>query len=244
MKWLSSLLLLLLALVLGAFVLLYERNQPTSEEAAGRAKRLFDMKAQDIRWIELDRDGTLARFEREKPAGTKAAAGKGGTAKAGEANSDEGKAADAGGGRERWRMARPVADRADGFFVDSLAGHLADLESRRVFDAASPPPPDDQTGLSPPRFRFVFDAGKGPVTLLAGREAPATGGIFLRVQKKPGSAGPGTYLVGRELVSGLDRPVQEWRDRSLFDFVAIDLSEATVARPAGTLRFRRQGEFA
>ena len=243
MKWRSSLLLVTIALFLGGFILFYERKRPTSEETESSAKRLFDFKSDEIRWIEIDRDGTLERFEREKSTLPEPRSGSAPSAKREET------AGSFGGSSKKWMMVKPAKDKADGFLVDSLADRLSGLESKRALDTPAAAPPEDQAGLSPPRFRIRFDAGKGPVSLLAGREAPATGGVYFRIDKEPASAGGGasrqrarTYLVGRELVGSLDRSPAEWREKQLIDVAALDLGEATVVRPAGTLRFRRQGE--
>jgi len=204
MKWISTLLLLALALLLGAIVLFYERKQPSSEEAGSRAKRLFDLEGADVRWISVDRDGTLARFERVKPS---------------------------------WKMIAPVADRADAYLLDSLANKLCALESKRVLDASSPPPPDTEAGFAPPRALVRMEAGSGPIAIVVGRDAPATGALYLRVTGRKE-----TYLVDRYIGQDLERPIQDWRDRILLDATPLDLEGARLTRPSGTLRFRRQGE--
>jgi len=230
MKWVSTLILLVAALVLFAFVFFWERKQPTSEEAAAREKRLFTFEEKDVRWIELDHDGTAVRFERA--AGTKAAA----PAVASPLPSASAHPAGDADASSGWRMVRPLQDRADDDLVNGLARKIAELAAIRTFDAGSRVPSDADAGLQPPRFRISFDAGAGPRTLTAGRDAPATSGVFLR------SPDGKTCLVPRGLVEGLDRPADEWRDHSLFDFGAVDLSAAELIRPAGPLRFRREGE--
>src|SRR5262249_47510036 len=139
-------------------------------------------------------------------------------------------------GATGWRIVRPIEDRGDPYLVDGLARRVAELETVRAFESGARLPSDADAGFQPPRFRIVFHAGKGSQTLLVGREAPATDAVFL------GAPDGKPALVSKSFVDGLDRPAEEWRDHTLFDFGAVDLSSAEVIRPAGALRFRRDGE--
>src|SRR5262249_18645775 len=150
MKWLSTLILLVLAVVLFAFVFFWERRQPSTEEAAEKAKRLFTFDVKDLRWLEVDHDGTVARFER--PAG-KAPVAVAGAAPARAPSGGQPAEAESEG-TNGWRMVRPIEDRADPYLLDGLARRVAELETTRTFQPGARLPSDADAGLQPPKFRI------------------------------------------------------------------------------------------
>ncbi len=216
MKWRSTIALLVAALGLAAYVFFWDSGQKGTVEAERDKHRLFDFEASAIQWIEMDHDGTTLRIERRSQG--------------------EGDAT-----VSSWMLAKPISDRADGSLADGLADRIARLESTRTLggaDAAgAAPPADADAGLAPPVFTVRFDAGKGPVTLDVGKAVPASDAVYLRV-----SGRQGLEVARNSLHEEVQRPADEWRDHALFAVSTLDLGEVELSRPAGTLRFKREGE--
>ncbi|HSM14471.1 MAG TPA: DUF4340 domain-containing protein [Thermoanaerobaculia bacterium] len=181
--------LAVLALVvagLAAFVLLYERELPSSDERRQLEKRVFDVEASAISRLEIERDGARVVLEREPsapeedgaPLATPAA----------------------------WRLIEPLAARADRALADRLASDLAGLEQSRRLEGAT----RGEVGLEPPRgvVRWRSDAAEGSVEV--GGEVPASSTMVVAVS---GLDDP--VVVGDGLVEALERAPGDWRAKEL-----------------------------
>jgi hypothetical protein len=209
----TLLVLLVVVLVLAAFVRFYERDLPSSEERAQRAKKVFafdkDWKDKVTR-VRLRSDGTSVVIERQpggspaKPASSPAvspddAAAPGSIPPAAPSSTA---AAD-------WRLVQPIAARADGAAVDRLLDSLGNLEKARTIEAAN----RAEVGLDKPRAEvgLTFAGQSGETVLDVGAAIP-TGG-----QTIVGLAGhPEAYVASDSVLGDLRRKPGDWRDRQLF----------------------------
>src|SRR4029079_9089439 len=105
MKPRTLLILLVLVLGLGAFIWLYERKLPSSEERETLGKKVFALEKGDVTAVSIEASKGAVRLERG-PASKPVEQDKKG-------EPAEPPAAD-------WRLIRPLAARADAFAVDRL----------------------------------------------------------------------------------------------------------------------------
>lgn len=230
---------ILFALVagLGAFVWLYEREQPSSEEREKLALRVLGIDREEIARIELHAGDRTTELVRSRRAGDDAGAS--------DAEQDE------------WRLRRPIDFRADYWQADGLVRTLAELERIRELEEYEP----EQVGLDQPRGRVVVELESGETReLRIGAEVPGSGNVIVAVEGRPGA-----FVVAGTLWESLAKDAAEWRDKDLFaaereDVVAMTLERTvdasgeraegnvtpgagggTVA-PASTVRLVRDGE--
>src|SRR6185503_5043487 len=153
--------LILTAIVaaLAAFVWFYERKLPTTEEAKAEEKKLLGgVKTDEVREVTIAREGKTVRLVRE--GGEKKKAGEG---------EESGKGEDDGDGDEEassallatpaeWRLAAPLAARADRAAVEGMLSSLLGLEKTRTLEKVD----KKQYGLAPPVavVTLVTDDGK------------------------------------------------------------------------------------
>lgn len=213
-------LLALLALVAGlaAFVLLFERDLPSSAERAERAKRLFPgLEAKAVTAVEIEAEGRRLRLERSEAPEA-----------AGEGETDEG----AGEPREEWRLVAPIAARADAPAVDGLLGALAALPRVRSLDGVE----RAAVGLAPPRFRLRLETERGERGLEVGAAVPASADVVVA------ESGRGELLVtSAGFLADLDRPAGEWRARDLFPGRREAIERLVLSGPAGRVVLAREG---
>ncbi|HSM50896.1 MAG TPA: DUF4340 domain-containing protein [Thermoanaerobaculia bacterium] len=214
-------LLALLALVAGlaAFVLLFERDLPSSDERAERAKRLFPgFEAEAVTAVEIEAAGGRLRIER---SGAPAAAESGG-----EAASDPEPPAE-------WRLVAPLAARADAAAVEGLLSALAALPRVRGLDGVE----RAAVGLEPPRFRLRLATEAGERTLEVGAAVPASHDVVVA------EAGRGELLVtSAGFLADLERPAGEWRARELFPGRREAIERLVLDGPEGRVVLARDGE--
>lgn len=139
---------------LAAFVLLVERELPSTDERRERAGRALALEPDEVTALELEWDGRQVRFER--------------TAKPG------GDAPRSGGD---WRLVAPISGRADGARIDQLLSTLASLEVARELDGAA----RSDVGLEPPRGRVRWSAGDAGGSFEVGGEVPASSNVVVAV---------------------------------------------------------------
>src|SRR5690242_12447675 len=116
MKPRTLLVLLVLVLGLGAFIWLYERKLPSSEERETLGKKVFALEKGDVTAVAIDAPKGSVRLERA-PAPKPAAQDKDKKDKKEETAEP---AAD-------WRLVKPLAARADAFAVDRLLDAVTSL---------------------------------------------------------------------------------------------------------------------
>lgn len=214
--------LLILALVvaaLAAFIFWIERDLPSTERRAELAKRVVPVEAEEVTALVIERRGERVRLEREEKAGA----------------GDEGDAADAADlGPGRWRLAEPLAARADGEAVDRLVRDLAALEREREVEGTE----RSEVGLEVPRARLTLETASATHTLEVGAEVPAGSSVVVAVD-----GGETLFVVPDRFWAEVDKEAGAWRDRSLFVSTRDEIQRVAVERPgAQRLLLARRGE--
>lgn len=201
--------LAILALLVGglaAFIALYERELPGTEERKQRAGRVLPFEAGDLVALDVDWQGRTLRLERSEPP---AAA--------------TGEAAAALPPPAEWRIVEPIAARADRAAVERLAGDLARLEVSRALEGTE----RKDVGLEPPRGKVSWKTKSGQGTLEIGGQVPASQNVVVASSSRDGLA-----VVPGWFVSDLDKAPGDWRAREALD-VTREAIERIRLQPAG-----------
>ncbi|MBV8199757.1 MAG: DUF4340 domain-containing protein [Acidobacteria bacterium] len=200
----TLLVLSIVVVALAAFIRFYERNLPSSDERAQRAKKVLDFKKDQVNRVRLIAGATTVMLERLPAPSTSAGAAKPAAAKLPEALAGPGPSA-AG----EWRIAQPLAARADAAAVDRLLDSLASLEKSRTLDQVVPA----EMGLDKPRGAVALTiAGQPEETVLKiGATVPTTGQAIVAIAGRPQA-----YVVGDTLLADVTKKPGEWRDRQMF----------------------------
>jgi hypothetical protein len=215
--------LILAALVaaLAAFIWLFERDLPSSEELAERSKKVLPVESDEVSAIELEWAGETVRLERAPAPG---AAPEGG-AEEDESEEDETEEEPAAAGPSpEWRLVEPVAARADRAAVDGLLTSLTGLDKRRTIEDAE----RSEVGLDPPRGRVTLVTPDGERTLEIGADVPASTNVLVALAGEPE-----VWVTPRSFVAQLERRPGEWRSREVMAVTRDGISRV-VLRRAGT----------
>ena len=138
---------------LGAFIWLFERDLPSSDERAERAGRLVQVDGDEVVALTVEMGSQKLRLERS-------------------ASTDE----DAKDGSQ-WRLVEPLSARADASLADGLVRQLVELEQVRIvedIDLAS-------AGLVSPRAQVRMETDRGEYQLRIGNEVPASSAMMVAV---------------------------------------------------------------
>jgi hypothetical protein len=228
--------LLVLAIVvvaLAAFIRFYERDLPSSDERAERAKRVLDIKKDQVTRIRLASGGAGGQtviVERQGGAATP----KAGDASTATAITEPGAGAD-------WRIVSPpalAAVRADGAAVERLLDSLAGLEKSRTLEQVKPA----EVGLDKPRAQVGLSLGngKGETVLDIGAAVPTGGETIVAVAGRPDA-----YVVSDALMADVQKKAGDWRDHQVFhgDRDAIQRISWSVAGAPRVVLAKRGDNF-
>ena len=226
---------------LGAFLWLFERGLPGSEERAERAKLLLPELAGDgageVTAVGLEAGGERVRLVRVEAADDEAETADG------DAEADLAAAlGDLGvepeGAEGEWTFAEPpvyAGRRADAQAVADLLSALAGVAKERDLDDVEPV----AVGLDAPRAQVVLEREDGAaIELAVGGEVPASHHMVVAVAGREGA-----YLVYRGLYDDLTRRrAGDWRARDLFPAARRDVAGLTVEGEAGRVVLERDGD--
>lgn len=192
MKPKTLLSLAVLVAVLGAFIWFFERDLPSTDERAERAKKVFaTLAADEVTALVVERDGVRLELERTASSATTAAS----TAPAGSA------------AKSGWKIVAPLSARADAATVDALVSQLASLARERTLTAAD----RQAVGLATPRAKVTLRTKTGEHRLEIGGDVPASSNLVLAVDGSPDAV-----VAPRAFFSELTRSPGDWRARDLF----------------------------
>jgi len=219
----TLLVLFLVVAALGAFVWLYERKLPGSDERTKQEKKLFDWSKDDVTAVSIalggDRAGQEVALEHVSPP-EKAKAAAAGT---------EGPEAPPA----EWRLTRPMRAAADGLAVSGLVESLAGLQKERTIEH----PDKKALGLDRPQATVRLRTGKGETVLAFGAKVPTSGEVMLAL-----GGDPDAYAVPDTVLSTLERDPGEWRDRQLFHGDRDKIDRISLAGPGGGVVLARRGD--
>ena len=210
MKPRTLLVLLVLVVGFGAFIWLYERKLPSSEEREAQGKKVFALEKKDVTAVAIDSSKGSVRLEKSPAART--------------ADKDK-KDAAAEPPAADWKLVRPLAARADAFAVDRLLDAVANLQKSRTLEDVDP----KAVGLDKPRATVRLTTKDGEKVLRIGAEVPPGGSTIAGIEGQKGA-----YVVADSILSEVDKAPGEWRDHSVFRGNREAVQRITRIVPEGT----------
>ena len=211
--------LLILALVVGvllALIYFAEDRVAGTDERAAAAKRLVNVKPEEIEALELEWQGSRVRLER--------------AAKRAEASAGVAEAAQS----RPWRIVEPFVHSADDAAVERLLGALTGLEAVRELDGVA----RQDVGLQPPRGSASWTTASGAGKLEIGGGVPATRDVVVAAS---GRAAPA--VTADAFVDELSRPAGDWRSRTVVAATRDRIERVAIAPAAGeAVVLARSGE--
>jgi len=222
MKPRTLLILLVLVLGLGAFIWLYERKLPSSEDRETLGKKVFALEKGDVTAVAIDAPKGAVRLERA-PAPKPVQDKKDKKEETAEPAAD-------------WRLTRPLAARADAFAVDRLLDAVTSLSKTRTLDDVDP----KAVGLDKPRATVRLTTKDGEKVLRIGAEVPPGGSTIAGVEGRKGA-----YVVSDAVLSEVDKAPGEWRDHQVFrgNREAVQRITLTGGSEGPVVLARRRGGF-
>lgn len=211
----TTIALLVIAVGLFSFIWFFERKIEPTKDRIGRAQRVLRFQSADVSKIEIQRRDAPDRSLTLEKRG------------------------------DRWELTAPLAARASNDAVEPLLTALEYLDWQRRFtekEVKSTGMSDAERGLEAPRMTIVLTAAGKPVKLLVGAETPVGGQLYLRAE---GAAellqsrrASDVFIVRKDLMYQLDKSVADYRDRTVLDLYAWQLSklEIRTADPAAGAR--------
>jgi Domain of unknown function (DUF4340) len=228
MKPRTLLALLVVVAGLGAFIWFYERELPSSAERAALAKKVFREEEEEVLAIELVWGGRSVRLERVPQEKKPAAEEREEEGEEGEDDATEDTGLEEPEVEERWRIARPHFDgevvEADPAAAARLVEALLALEKSRTLEEVK----RADVGLAKPRGRIRLETEEGTKELAIGAAVPTGSKV---VVGPPGE--DEAYVVDDTVLTDLQRPPAEWRDREMFPGERADVQRIALRAGPG-----------
>ncbi len=201
----STYTLLVIALAMFAFIWFFERKTDPTQKSEAYKKRILLFERSDVTKVELknrvhpDRAASLER--------------KG----------------------DQWQFKTPVTARADTSAVNALLDTVQYVESQRRWsekDQANPEWKKTEHGLGSPQIEVVLTVSGKPVSVKVGNEAPIGNAIYLQASASADllhSKSPShVFLVGKNFLAELDKPIADFRDRTVADLQVNQLNKFEI----------------
>lgn len=207
--------------VLGAFIVFYEKELPSTDERVELEKKVLGIEGDEVSALTISWDGQKVRLERQEPAAEK--------------NLEEAAEEAAVGLTPQavWRLVEPFAARADGAEVERLITSLVGLEHQRVLAEVD----REAAGLTSPALRVTLDTEEGASELLFGAEIPASSTRIAGLTGREDA-----YVVDSALVDDLKKEPGAWRDKKLFTETRGEIERVTLEQAGERLILARRGE--
>jgi hypothetical protein len=132
-----------------------------------------------------------------------------------------------------WRLARPVAARADIGLVEGLVSRLGSAQMTSVVTEQATPADLKKYGLASPAASVVVGMGGERAELVVGNPAEG-GGVYARNTSSPVVATMDDALLGE-----LKKGAEDYRRRDVFEFRTFNATRAEFTRGDRTVVFER-----
>ncbi len=223
----SLLIMTTVVAVLLAFIFFYEKDLPSTEERVELAKKVLDIKSEEVLGLELAWADHTVKFERSPQDDAKTQDGE----DPGNLTAQDQEAPESHG---PWRLTAPFAARADDSAVDSLLQQIASLEKTRTLDDV----PRADAGLDEPRVTVtLLRGGEEPTTLEVGAEIPVAEAMLVSVAGRDE-----IYQVANVLYGDLTKEPGDWRDRKLFTSPRGDIEKLVLRSTQAAVELGKRGE--
>jgi hypothetical protein len=132
-----------------------------------------------------------------------------------------------------WVVRAPVQSRGEYSAIEGILTKLSTTNMTKLVEAsATEPAVLAKYGLDQPAATITLGAGSTRATLALGREED--GAVYARDQSRAM-----VFAVDPSLLSDLKKPVEDYRDKDLFDFRGFNASRLRIVRGSETLEFQK-----
>ncbi len=190
MKARTLYILLASTLVLGGFILFFEKDLPSTDERQEQARKVVPLAVEDIESMLIESPAGSLRFERRDQP------------------SEDGSDVDADDPLRTvsWYLTQPLEARADGIAVAGLLRSLTDLESDQRLDEIDPA----TAGLDDPVAKVTLQTASGVSVLSFGAMVPTSDNRIVAIEGEPGA-----HVAPASVLDTLQRSTGDWRDKKL-----------------------------
>ncbi|MEM6456509.1 MAG: DUF4340 domain-containing protein [Acidobacteriota bacterium] len=210
------LLLAVLVLLLGAFIVFYEQDLPTTAARQVETRRVLALQPEQIDRLTLQWQGDDEATVHELVF-------------ARQAQPDD--------PDRPWRIREPIEAVADRWMIDSLLGTLTDLEAKRTVEDVS----RTAVGLDVPRATITLGAAGGDdddTVIDVGPMVPASNDMIVGVRGRDGIV----YRVESALYADITRPAASWRDRTILSIERDAVAQIVLRRGVFRIAVERRDD--
>src|SRR6266498_2265710 len=140
----------------------------------------------------------------------------------------------------KWRLATPFKDQADGALVENL---LSDLETWQkegtipAKDLDADKSKLNEYGLNRPKLKLKLIGSDRPPEILFGKDAALEGRMYVRFENSKE-----TFLAKQSVKKDIDKKAEEFRDKKLTDLTTAQVRRIAVKTPAGEMELEKKGD--
>src|SRR6266540_3235348 len=140
----------------------------------------------------------------------------------------------------KWRLATPFKDQADGALVENL---LSDLETWQkegtipAKDLDADKSKLNEYGLNNPKLKLKLLGQARPPEIWFGKDAALEGRMYVRLQNSKE-----TFLARQSIRKDIDKKPEEFRDRKLTDLTTAQVCRSILKTPAGEMELEKKGD--
>ncbi|MFH0888045.1 MAG: DUF4340 domain-containing protein [Planctomycetota bacterium] len=215
MKTKTTIILFIIAVLLGAYIFVIDKKLPTTDELEANRKKVFTIKADDINKIEINSvNSFLVSTNCVTPSGKTLVFNKTSDAK--------------------WEMTQPITTQADKYILDNIASQIADLAKK---DTIVQTPTPETFGLVKSVLTASFQAKGKTYHIKFGNDAPLELGIYIIVEGQKE-----VYVVERNMANLISKPGYEYRNKKIVDANTYDVNSFKLVYPDETIELQKKND--
>ncbi len=196
----TTIVLGVIAVVMAAFIIFFERDTITSRDLEERKGHLLQRFVRErVEKLEIERGGKKTVLIKEP----------------GDAEGFE---------DSTWKLTQPWQAQADASTVDSLLGTIEWMDAKRTFENITQAD-RKRFGFEKPKIRAWYSIGSQRMPIVVGNQDPRGFGFYLQLDD-PSQA----YIVDKELFEALDRDPGEFYTKALHDGLSVFTTASVVIR--------------
>lgn len=133
---------------------------------------------------------------------------------------------------DRWRLTGPVQSSVDRFVVDALVRDLTSAKRIRALEDVEGKL--EEFGLSEPRMTLAVEAGDRELVVNLGDEDYTGSQIYAQLEGEDK-----VFITSKSVFTSADKPVKDWRSKTVLDYNQEDVQVVELERPEGSLRLEK-----
>ncbi len=204
-----------LVLVLAVFILIFERDLPSTDERSELEARVLPLEGDTIDQLTLEWGQQRTLLVRQWPT------------------TDTADPATASPAKSQWLLTEPTTARASASQVETLLTKLLELRHQRLLENLD----RGAAGLEVPRGRLRVSSGDQETVLEFGPAVPAAQALLVAITGRPE-----IYQISDSLIVDLERPSGDWRDPQILGLERSEIDYLTLEHAGERVSLRRQGE--